>query len=163
VIAAPGPIHPWPIGPGPRYRPTAVNAAVAAGRPVGTLTCRRGGETFAVHVELFAARRVIVVPRGIGKGPGGCTYPLRTDDPTGVVQVRRGRGYVLGDLFRIWGRRLGRSRLLTFRGPVAVFVGGRRFLGDPRRVPLRRHAEIVIELGARLAPHSTYVFPKGRG
>ena len=162
MIAAPGPVHPWPVGPGPRYRPAAANAAVGAGRPVGRLTCRRGGTTFAVHVELFADRRVVVVPTGIGSGPA-CTYPVHTDEPTGVVRVRRGRTYLLGDLFRVWGRRLGPRALLSFRGHVAVFVDGRLVRGDPRRVPLRRHAEIVVELGARLAPHSTYLFPKGRG
>lgn len=162
MIAGPGPVHPWPIGPGPGYHPGTRNALVAAGRPIHGLTCSRGGTTFAVHVELFAGRRVIVIPPGIGAGPGGCSYPLRTDDPTGVVGVRRGRRYVLGDLFRVWGRRLGPHALLSFRGPVAVFVGGKPFDGDPRTVPLRRHAEIVVELGRRLAPHSTYLFPKGR-
>jgi hypothetical protein len=30
-------------------------------------------------------------------------------------------------------------------------------------VPLRRHDQIVIEAGAYLAPHATYLFPKGDG
>ena len=40
----------------------------------------------------------------------------------------------LRDLFSVWGRRLGRGRLLSFRGRVAVFVDGRRFRGDPGAV-----------------------------
>ena len=163
MIAGPGPIYPWPIGTGPRYHPTAANAAVAAGRPVGTLRCTKGGATFAVHVELFARRRVVIVPPHIGAGPRGCSYPIRTDEPTGVANVRTGGRYVLGDLFRVWGRRVGPNRLLSFRGPVSVYVGGRPFHGDPRTVPLRRHAEIVVEIGGHVAPHTSYLFPKGAG
>jgi hypothetical protein len=116
-----------------------------------------------VHLELFANRRVVVVPRGIGIARSGCRYPLSTSVPTGVLDVARDRRYTLGDLFRVWGRRLTRSRLLSFRGPVAVFVGGRRFRGDPNAVQLAKHAEIVVELGRYLPPHITYVFPKGAG
>jgi hypothetical protein len=163
VIAAPGPVHPWPIGAGPRYHPTAASAAVAAGRPVGRLRCTHGGTTFAVHLELFAKRRVVIVPPRIGAGPGGCAYPLRTDEPTGVVHVRAGARYVLGDLFRVWGRRLGPRGLLSFDGGVTVYVGGRPYGGDPRTVPLRRHAQIVVEVGGHVAPHPTYLFPKGIG
>jgi hypothetical protein len=163
MIAAPGPVYPWPIGVGPRYHPAAASAAVAAGRPVGSLVCSRTGRRFAVHVELFASRRVVVVPAGIGQGPHGCTYPLSTRMPTGVVEVRRERRYVLGDLFRVWGRRLGPRALLSFAGRVRVYVGGRRFRGDPQTVPLTPHAQIVVEIGGYVAPHATYLFPKGIG
>ena len=162
MIASPPPVYPWPIGVGPRYHPTAYSAAVSSGHPVGVLRCSSGGATFAVHIELFAHRRVVIVPPGIGVGPRGCTYPLHTTAPTGVVHVAR-RGLTLGDLFRVWGRRLSPSALLSFRERVSVFVGGRRRLGDPRSVPLTRHAEIVLEVGGYVAPHPSYLFPKGDG
>jgi hypothetical protein len=109
VIAAAGPVHPWPIGVGPRYQPVAANSTVLAGRPVGALRCG-SGRTFDVHLELFANRRVVIVPPGIGVARSGCTYPLATSEPTGVVHVRGAR--TLGDLFRVWGRRIGPHRLL---------------------------------------------------
>ncbi len=154
ILGTPPPVYPWPIGVGPRYQPAA--------RPVSELTCA-SGRRFAVHVELFATRRVIVVPRGIGVAPSGCRSPLSTNAPTGVVEVLAGRRYTLAYLFRVWGRTLSPSRLLSFRGRVSVFVDGRRFTGDPRTVPLTRHAEIVIETGGYLAPHVDYLFPKGIG
>ncbi len=162
MIAAPPPVHPWPIGVGPRYHPTAHNAAVVAGRRIGSLRCTSGGKSFAVHIELFARRRVVIVPPGIGVGPRGCTYPLSTSAPTGVVHVAR-RGLTLGDLFRVWGRRLTPSALLSFRQRVSVFVGGRRRLGEPGAVPLTKHAQIVLEVGGYVAPHPSYLFPKGDG
>jgi len=163
VIAAPPPVHPWPIGVGPRYQPTASNAAVAAGRPVGGLRCRSGGRSFAVHVELFANRKVVIVPKGIGVSRRGCRYPLRTEAPTGVVEVESSKPRTLGDLFRVWGRRLGPKRLLTFRGPVSVFVNGARVHGKPQDVVLTKHLQVVVEIGGYVAPHAHYLFPKGAG
>jgi hypothetical protein len=155
LAALPPSVHPWPIGVGPRYHPPA---PVRDGRPVGTLRCGKAPVRTAVHVELFAARRVIIVPPGIGRGPR-CRYPLSTTTPTGVVAVRGAA--TLGDLFRVWGARLGSHRLLSFRGRVSAFVGGRAVNGDPRAIPLTRHAQIVLETGGYVAPHPSYLFPKG--
>jgi len=162
IGSSPGPIYPWPIGPGPRYQPQAANVRVREGKPVDGFSCANG-RRFAVHVELFANRRVIVVPRGIGVSASGCRYPLSTNAPTGVVEVLASHRFTLGDLFRIWGRVLTPKRLVSFHGRVAVFVDGRRFTGKPGSVPLTKHAEIVVELGAHLAPHVDYLFPKGVG
>ena len=156
IATGPAPVHPWPIGPGARYRPAALRRD---GRPVGELRCA-SGRTVAVHVELFANRRVVIVPRGIGVARR-CAYPVSTTEPTGVLHVRGRR--TLGDLFRIWGTRLDARRLLSFPGRVSAYVGGRPFRGDPRDVPLRRHAEIVLEVGGHVPPHPSYLFPKGVG
>jgi hypothetical protein len=163
VIASPPPVHPWPIGAGPRYQPSAYHAPVAAGRPVAGMRCGSGGRSFAVHLELFADRRVVIVPRGIGVSRRGCRYPLRTDAPTGVVLVDAAKPHTLGDLFVLWGRKLGPGRLLSFRRRVSVFVDGRRFRGNPRAVRLTRHRQIVVEAGGYVAPHPSYLFPKGTG
>jgi hypothetical protein len=160
VIASPPPVHPWPIGAGPQYHPTASNPAVLDGTAIGRLRCA-SGRRFAVHVELFAHRKVVIVPPGIGVARSGCSYPLRTTAPTGVVEVVTGGRFTLGDLFRVWGRRLDAARLLSFRGRVSVFVGGKRRTGDPRRLVLTRHAQIVIEVGGYVAPHPSYLFPRG--
>ena len=156
MIAAPPPVYPWPIGVGTAYHPPAQERD---GRAIGALRCTKSGTAFAVHVELFAKRRVVIVPPGIGAGPQ-CSYPLRTTAPTGVVHVAR-RGLTLGDLFRVWGRRLSASRLLSFPGKVSVYVAGRRWNGEPGAVPLTKHAQIVVETGGYVAPHPTYLFPKG--
>jgi len=112
-------------------------------------------------VELFARRRVVIVPARIGVSPRGCVYAVRTTDPTGVVEFVAGMRPTLGDLFAVWGRRLSSVRLLSFRGQVRVYVGGRRVRLDPRHVSLRRHAEIVLEVGPFVAPHRSYLFPAG--
>ncbi len=160
MIAAPPAVYPWPIGVGPRYHPPAANATVLAGTPLGRLRCVKGAR-FAVHVELFARREVAIIPPRVGIARSGCSYPLRTTTPTGVVDVAQVGRWTLGDLFRVWGQRLGKTRLLSFSGPVAAFVDGHRRLGDPRSIVLTRHAEVVLEVGGYLTPHASYLFPKG--
>ncbi len=167
-------VKPWPIGLGPGYRPAATNAAVAAGAPLGSLRCGASGKTFSVHVELFANRRVIAVPAGIGVAhpyrttlgtvvPQGCAYPVRTVTPTGVVDVARGTRLTLGDLFRVWGQPLGAHRLGSFtsRERVRAYLAGRIVRGAPGAIPLSSGEQIVLELGGYVPPHPSFLFPKG--
>jgi hypothetical protein len=125
-----------------------------------------------VHVEVFAADRVLLVPAGIGTRPprtffagriagARCYGELVTIDPTGLLLVRPGAELSLAGLFRTWGQPLGPRRLTSFSGPVTVFVDGRLWHGAPGSVRLRRHAEIVVETGPHVPPHSFYTFPMG--
>jgi hypothetical protein len=151
-------IVPIPIGPGPRYRPAAI---VRDGSPVGAFRCGSPGRTFRVHIELFAKKLVVVVPQGIGVAKSGCVYPARTLMPTGVVEVSRGAKLTLGDLFAVWGRKLGTHRLLSFRSqqPVQAFVAGKRWTGSAAEIPLTPNAQIVVEIGGYVPPHRSYLFP----
>jgi hypothetical protein len=150
-------IHPWPIGPGPRYRPPARQLD---GRPVGPLRCATARGAFQVHVEVFVNQRVVIVPAGIGR-TDRCDYPIRTRTPIGVLDVARGRQATIGDLFRLWGQPLTRHRIASFRSalPVRAYVAGKLFRGDAARVQLTPRAQIVVELGAFVPPHRTFLFP----
>jgi hypothetical protein len=158
-------VKPWPIGVGPGFRPAAAPAAVRRGEPVGRFRCTHDGRRrFGAHLELFIRRRVLLVPAGVGVARGGrCTYPLRTREPTGVIEVQRGTHATVGDLFRLWGQPLGPRRIAGFRSrtPVLAFVGGKRWRGDVRAIPLARHAQIVLELGGYVPPHPRYLFADG--
>jgi len=140
------------------------------------MRCARPGPhlaTISVHLELFARRLVLPVPAGIGIAPpqqrrgayvigGACVYPVRTYEPTGVVVLdTRARMLKLSDLFAVWGQPLTRRSLAGFSGPVSAFVGGDRWTGGPGSIPLRRHAEIVLEVAGFVAPHPSYRFPPG--
>jgi hypothetical protein len=126
-----------------------------------------------MHIELFARRQVVIVPAGIGVAPpvthdgaairgGRCSYPVRTLEPTGVVEFDPTRRPTVDDLFAVWGRRLSRSQLLSFRGHLRAYVGGRRRLGSPGKIPLGRHAEVVLEVGGYVPPHRLFLFGPGR-
>jgi hypothetical protein len=127
----------------------------------GLRCTRHDTARFGVHLELFAQRRVVLIPPGIGIAPprtrsgayvrgGRCSYPLRTREPTGVIEVRvRPRAMTLGQFFAVWGQPL-RGR---------AYVNGRLWRRDPRAIPLTRHAQIVLEVGGHITPHATYRFP----
>jgi len=156
-----------PIGRAPAFHEPATGPVLGA--------CRRAlGARDGVHVELFAANRVVLLAAGIGARPpvrtfagrisaARCFGELATLDPTGVVLVRPGLRLTLADLFDSWGQPLSRTRLGPFRGRVRVYVGGRRWTGTgpPGSVLLRRHAEIVLEVGPYVPPHAAYHFPPG--
>ena len=157
-----------PIGAGPRFHPSV--------RGPGPDRCSPTlGRRYGVHIELFAANRVVLVAPGIGVGrpwhsvgvritSARCYGSLATLDPTGVVLVRPGSRDTVGDLFRAWGRHLSARRLLSFRsaGPVRAYVDGRRWTRtSPAAIALTRHAEIVLELGPYVPPHRSFTFPPG--
>ncbi len=158
-----------PIGRGARFQPPARGPVIGS--------CRRAiGPALGVHVEVFAADRVVLIPAGIGTRPPRATFEGRisrarcfgdlvTLEPTGVVLVRSGTKLTVADLFKSWGEPISRRRLASFSAPaghhVAVFVGGRPWRGTPGGVPLRPHSEIVLEVGPHVPPHSSYTFPPG--
>ena len=152
---------PTPIGRGPEFRPAA--RVPASGCARGALSGR-----YRAHVEVFGRRRAVVLPAGIGVGADArheygrlvdadCRAAARTLDPTGVVHFDR-EDLRLGDLFAVWGQPLDRARLLSFRGEVSAFVGGRRVAGDPAQISLRDGAQIVIESGGYIPPHPSFRF-----
>jgi hypothetical protein len=158
-----------PIGAGPRFHPPASGPVIGRCR-------RRLGPRIGVHVELFAANHVVIVPAGIGVRPpltasagqithARCYGDLVTLGPTGVVLARAGERLSVSDLFRTWGQPLSPSRLASFSAPtntrVRVFVNGRRWHGKPGDVALGRHFEIVLEVGPNVPPHTSFTFPPG--
>jgi hypothetical protein len=150
---------PTPIGDGPRYHPPpGVHAPCAAGSVRGAARA---------HVELFAKRRVVIVPAAIGlRGTrfslgrvtsARCRAQLWTTDPSGVVSFS-GRAR-LGDLFTVWGVPLGRTQLASFHGAVSLFRNGIQIRGDPRLLALHDGDELVLEIGGFVPPHRSYRFP----
>jgi len=152
---------PTPIGRGPLYHPPAGPVHVAC-----TGTALRKG--LRVHLELFADKRVVIVPAAIGvRDPvlrrgnvtgASCRARIWTVDPTGVVWLDRS-SETLGSVFAVWGELLGPARLAGFRGAVSVFVNGTSRRGDPRRLVLHDRDEIVLEIGGYVPPHPSFVFP----
>jgi hypothetical protein len=155
------PIVTRPVGVGPAYRLPPRGDAAAGGSEVGGLRCLRGPlpGPIVAHLEIFARRETLVIPAGIGVVRARCRYPLRTLMPTGLIVAQRA-GLTLGDLFEIWGQPLGARRLAGFTGPIVAFVAGRRVRGDVRRIPIRHHSQIVVEVSGYVPPHAHYVFPR---
>jgi hypothetical protein len=153
---------PTPVGTGPRYHPPARS-------PAARFLCRSAPlqQGPRVHLELFARRRVVIVPTAVGlRRPrrrlgrvvrASCRARVWTLDPSGVVDFE-GR-MTLGRFFRAWGQPLGPDRLVSFRGSVSTFVDGIRRDRDPRTLRLEPGAEIVLEVGGYVPPHRSFLFP----
>ena len=149
----PAPV-PTPIGRGPAFMPPPVGPLPP---PAEKCVGEESRGEIRIHLELFARRRVVVIPENVGVRPQ-CRYPLRTLAPTGVVEVDRA-GRTLRDFFAVWRMPLSQHRLLSFRGKVTAFVRGERWTGDVGAIPLTDNAQIVLEIGGYVRPHSFYLFP----
>ena len=158
-----------PIGAGATFHPPP------SGRVMGRCIPQLGAR-YPAHVEVFAANRVVIVAAGIGaRAPlrfsGGrvigarCYGSLVTLDATGVLLVRRNVRRSVADLFAAWGQPLSRLRLGPFHAragsSVVAFVDGRPWPRAPGAIPLTSHAEIVLEVGPHVPPHSSYTFAPG--
>src|SRR5262249_13998342 len=148
VEQMPAPV-PTPIGVGPQYHPKPAMHGPCAGA--------LGAPGPRMHLELFANKRVIIVPPRVGVRSARCRARLWTVAQTGVVGFER--PVRLGALFGVWGRELGTHRLLSFGGAVRLYVNGVRRRIDPGTLPLRDRDEIVLEVGPFVPPHRSYLFP----
>jgi hypothetical protein len=153
-------VIPVSVGAGPEYVPAA-HAPRTACVP-GPVQGR-----YRAHVELFANRRAIVIPAGIGLRRAGtnelgritravCRARVRTLDPTGVVDFDA-EDLTLADLFETWGVPYADARMLSFGGPVEVYVNGARAGSDPR---LTDRVQIVVEVNGYVPPHRSFRFPR---
>jgi hypothetical protein len=124
------------------------------------------------HLDVYLNGRHVAVPADVGIAPDRRFFsPLHTHDRTGIVHVEAPvpGAYTLGQFFGVWGVPLSARCIGTYCAgdgrTLRAFVDGRRVGGDPARIPLRRHAEIVLALGTRAdlptKIPSSYDFPDG--
>jgi hypothetical protein len=124
------------------------------------------------HLDIFIHGKPVTVPANIGiSSAPKFLSPLHTHDATGVVHVESPtiETFNLGQFFDVWGVRL-TSRCLgpecaKGKDKLQVFLNGKPFKDDPRRLPLLQHQEIVVTFGntkelPRTIPAS-YTFPAG--
>jgi hypothetical protein len=119
------------------------------------------------HLDVYVDGKKVTVPALIGIGEsGGQPFfaELHTHDPTGIMHVESATQsqFTLGQFFAVWGVPLSANGIGSLKGPVHAWVGGKPLTGDPTRIILAPHQEIVLAYGA--APKkipSTYEFPQG--
>jgi hypothetical protein len=116
------------------------------------------------HLAIFVSGRQRRVPAGVGIGaprtvvpaPGGafvaggtCFSWLHTHAADGIIHIESPvqRAFTLGEFFDVWKQPLGRRRVGSTTGRVAAFLDGRPYHGNPRDIPLTRHAQIQLDVG----------------
>jgi hypothetical protein len=130
------------------------------------------------HLDVFVDGRAVPVPAGIGIniddpgvhlfrepdgtiGYGGisppcktpCISPLHTHDDFGVLHTESkiSRPNTLGQFFTEWGVRLDPSCVGGYckpRDPIAIFVDGKHYTGNPADIALTDKKEIAIVIGS---------------
>jgi hypothetical protein len=154
-----------------QVRDLASPNSTVSGAPVDGMTCRRSMAAtdlyhVHVHVDIFVngqperipAGAGIVAPRSSEQLPGGtfvdagptdCLYWLHVHANDGIIHVEApAKGnFVLGQFFDIWGQPLGPNQVGPARGPVVAFENGKRFVGNPRDIPLASQAVIQLDVG----------------
>jgi hypothetical protein len=147
--------------------------------PINGITCDRADHPnapVAVHLAIVinGAARDILPNVGIdnalvaypSSGPvvtrADCYYWLHTGRADGVVHADppAARSFTLGDFFDVWHQPLGTAAVASDEGAVTSYVNGRRYTGNPRTIPLTRHAAIQLDVGRDVAP-IPYAFPTG--
>ena len=144
---------------------TESNEAVWGGAPLPYLRgrCDPGDYTPANPNRIWTVQM-----NGVGVGNGVSAYtgvnigidrtagfisPLHTHDQSGVIHVESAttRAFSLGQFFDVWGVRFTRECLGglcdTGSESLRVFVDGHDATGDPRRLELFAHEEIVVAFG----------------
>lgn len=134
-----------------------VPRAAASGQQIAGMSCdAQEGSRIHIHQHLviFDHGRSVSIPPNVGQPAGKrCIYWVHTHTPDGVIHIEapENRTFTLGDFFLIWGEPLSRTQAATARAAkrktLEVWVDGHSFKGDPRRIPLTAHADIVIEAG----------------
>jgi hypothetical protein len=130
-----------------------------------------------VHLTVFVDGASRQIPEGIGipgaqvsptpAGPyvasGSCFYWLHTHSADGIVHIESPlqRTYTLGNFFDVWGEKLTPTQVGPVRGTVTAFYDGLVFRGDPRDIPLTRHAQIQLDVGRPLIAPVMIGFPAG--
>ena len=140
----------WPAG-------APALAATPAGTPVDGIRCDQAeGAVFHIHQHLaiFAHGKPVGVPPDVGRPlVAQCLYWLHTHTDDGIIHVESPvfRTFTLGQFFDVWGEALTRNNVAgtkVRKGDLHIFVNGAPYKGDPRRIELAQHTDIVLEAGS---------------
>ena len=154
----------WPAPADPLERAVAAGLEPAAQEHLAT--------HLHSHLDVFIDGQKVVVPAGIGintadpevkhfenpVGYGGiklcaqpCISPLHTHDETGIIHTesRETKPNTLGQFFTEWGLKLTDTCVadLCDPTPIAVYVNGVPYDGDPAGIELTDRRVIVIAIG----------------
>jgi hypothetical protein len=175
----PGPAGPEGV-PIPSAPPLTGTATKATGQKVDGVGCDTSEQVLFhihAHLTLFVNGSARQVPAGIGipdakaqtspQGPfigsGKCFYWLHTHAADGIIHTESPihRTYTLGNFFDEWGQPLGPGQVGPAKGRVTALYDSKVYRGNPRDIPLTKHAQIQLEVGSPLVAPETITWPSG--
>jgi hypothetical protein len=124
------------------------------------------------HLDIYINGKPVTVPADIGI-PDSAAFisPIHVHDTSGVVHIESPtvQPFFLGQVFDVWGVRLTNTSIGGFTTTagkhLTVYVNGKKYTGDPRRLELSAHQEIAIVYGSKAQDPepipASYHFAKG--
>jgi hypothetical protein len=106
------------------------------------------------HLLILDHGNAVPIPNNVGRPlTSQCLYWIHTHTPDGIIHIEspNTRTFTLGDFFTIWGQPLTSTRAATATAAkgakLKVWVDGKPYTDDPRKIPLAAHTDIVVEAG----------------
>ncbi len=123
------------------------------------------------HLDIFVNGKSVPVPHNIGLSRQA-EVPIHThgSEGDGIIHVETtdvNLNPTLGVFFDVWGVSFTQTNIGGYvtdeTHPLAVFVDGSKYEGDPRQVPLDQHYEILVVYGQDIPNPipSSFNFPDG--
>ena len=129
------------------------------------------------HLAIFVNGKQRQVPYGIGIGPplrgqnapvggfvtgGSCFAWLHTHTGDGIIHMEAPKQitFNLGQFFDIWGVKLSATQVGPARGKVTTLVDGKVVAGDPRKIVLKEHELVQLDVGTPLVGMQKVGFAK---
>ena len=106
------------------------------------------------HLVIFDHGKQVDIPNNVGQVPmRRCLYWLHTHTPDGIIHIEAPKdlSFTLGDFFAVWGQPLTKTQAAsakaTAKTPLRVWVDGKPYKGDPAKIKLSAHTDVVIQAG----------------
>ena len=116
------------------------------------------------HLDVYVNGTHVTVPALIGINDNSFITEMHTHDASGVLHVEspKNRPFTLGQFFGEWSLRLTAKCLGRYCGNLLWWVNGKPQTGNPARLVVHAHQEIVVAAGKPPAHiPSSYNFPAG--
>jgi len=130
---------------------------VPQGAPIDGIPCDTAEGAllhFHPHLSVSDHGKPVVVPEDVGRPLATpCLYWMHTHTPDGIIHIEspRYRTFTLGEFFDIWAQPLTKSNIagakLRKGEKMLVWVAGRPYTGNLRKLELAQHLDIAIAVG----------------
>lgn len=131
----------------------AASPAAAMPAPIDGIPCDEmegGAVHLHAHLSVIERGSPVVIPEDVGQPlGGGCAYWLHTHRTDGVIHVESPvvRSFTLGEFIDVWGPHDPNLADAGSPEPRRVWVDGTVYTGPLHGIVLRRHTDVVIEVG----------------
>jgi hypothetical protein len=140
------------------------------GQPVANIKCDTGEQLavhYHAHLSIIYRGEPALIPANTGiLSTQSCFYWMHTHTTTGIIHIEApkdsaNRQFTVGNFFQIWNQPLSTRQVATFKvgkgDELKMWVDGKPYTGDPNKIVLKSHTQVVIEIGPPfIDPPPTY-------